>query len=170
MTPTIHCIRSPLVVTLFALVPALTACNPTGLPNGGDPTGTTLAPTGTVTDACGPADGPAMQIRIGTGPSCPAKPGAEPQLYFYIWTGRTDSLAPGLSWAAVGGISQQMSVEWLPTGVGGTAEKTRTIKLEVLSVTPPRAKLRYELVTADGVTWSGDAVVDFCKGEPLFCS
>lgn len=127
-----------------------------------------LAAQGTVADTCGPADGPALDFRIGTPSACAIAPSAEPFVHIYAYPGSTGGLTPGLAWfsgAASG--SNKVDVEWFPEGSGSNHDPAQSGSLEVISVGTGSVRVKYTFVTAEGQTYAGETDVAACPATPM---
>jgi len=127
-----------------------------------------LASQGTVIDTCGPADGPALDFRIGTPSDCAIAPSAEPFVHVYAYPGSTGGFAPGQAWTLGAPIgSNEAIIEWFPEGSGNNHGPAASGDLEVVSVGAESVRVKYSFVTVDGEIYEGEADVVICPSTPM---
>jgi hypothetical protein len=131
-----------------------------------------IASQGTVTDTCGPADGPALSFLVGTpaGSSCAAPAGNEPHALFYAYPapGGTSGLMAGQTWSsnpAPGG--KMVSVQWFPNGASGADTLAQSGSIEITAVQAGKVRVKYTFVTAAGETRTGEADLAVCPSTPM---
>ena len=135
--------------------------------SGGSSGSMALPAEGGVGDACGPADGPALDFTIGVPVACNTAPSG-PQFRFYAYPGGTSSLAVGQSWSFDAMTMGQMgNGSFYPDGIGGNADNAQSGSIKVLSIGTGTVDVHYEFVTSTGASYSGDATLTVCPSMPM---
>ncbi len=125
-----------------------------------------LTDQGITQNDCGPADGPALAVRIGSPSMCDDTPNAAPQVWFLVPDAQVGTLTTGVGWDYVAGQGGLFYITWYPQGNSGAGEAPKKAHLEVLEVGATTVRFKYTFETADA-SYGGDATVTVCDNQPL---
>lgn len=152
----------------LALLLLGSACMPTpgASPDGGGdlPAAMAISREGIVQNDCAPNDGPALSFVVGARLACDGVSMNQPQARFYAYPGGLMNLSAGQSFRmpTVGG-SGALSITWSPSGDGASSEAAAAGSVEVISVAPGEARVRYAFTTQAGASYSGEARLVICQ-------
>jgi hypothetical protein len=140
----------------------------TGPDAGGVDLGKPLLGEGTLSDWCAPDDGPALTFTIGTASTCTVPPGLEQQVHFIVHPGSTSTLAAGQIWSfdeMTAGVEGR--AWWYPDGVNAMSEQPESGFVEIVSVSPVDAVVRYSFTLKNDEKYGGEARIWVCPSMQM---